>query len=329
MRHRNSIRTALGQSAFGAMVLLLSSFAPEAAHAQDKYPSRSVRVVVPTGAGGATDVTARNVADYLTRALGEPFVVENKPGAQGRVAATYIVQQPNDGYTLFAMASSQSVLPALYELPYDTLRDFTPIAVLSTAPTMLLVNKNLPVTNITELIAYAKRNPKEITFGYQGGPPQLAGAGFAKMAGITAVGVPFNASAQALTELVAGRLTYIITTADVAKAQVDGGTVRALAAVGEHRAAVFPNIPSLYELGYKLDGSGWFGLAGPRDLPQPVVNRILSSLKEGYFGKEPQQLLQKAGLEPAEEGPDQFKARLTTAIARWQEIAASLGMKKM
>src|SRR5262249_47298016 len=152
----------------------------------------------------------------------------NMPGAQGRVAATNFVQQRNDGYTLFLMASSQSVLPALYELPYDTLRDFTPIAVLSTAPTMLLVNKNLPVNSVPDLIAYAKAHPKEITFGYQGGPPQLAGAGFGKMTGINAVGVPFNASAQALTELVAGRLTYLITTADVAKAQVEGGTLRAL-----------------------------------------------------------------------------------------------------
>jgi tripartite-type tricarboxylate transporter receptor subunit TctC len=227
------------------------------------------------------------------------------------------------------MASSQSVLPALYELPYDTLRDFTPIALLSTAPTMLLVNKNLPVTSVSELIAYAKQNPTGITFGYQGGPPQLAGAGFGKMAGINAVGVPFNASAQALTELIAGRLTYLITTADVAKAQVEGGNLRALAAVGEKRAVVFPDVPSLYELGYKLDGGGWFGLAGPHNLPQPIVNRILSSLKEGYFGKEPQLAMEKAGLEPVEEGPEQFRQRLSTAIARWQEIAATLGIKKL
>jgi tripartite-type tricarboxylate transporter receptor subunit TctC len=315
--------------ALGVALALLASFASTGGSAQSNYPSRSVRIVVPTGPGGATDVTARNVADFLTRSLGESFVVENKPGAQGRVAATYFVQQPSDGYTLFLMASSQSVLPALYELPYDTLKDFTPIAVLSTASTMLLVNKKLPVTSIEELIAYAKKHPDEITFGYQGGPPQLAGAGFGKMAGINAIGVPFNSSAQALTELVAGRLTYLITTADVAKGQVEGGTLRALAAVGKKRATVFPDIPSLYELNYKLDGSGWFGLVGPRDLPPAIVEKLLTTLKQNYFGKAPQQLLAKAGLDPADEEPAQFKERISEAISSWKEIAAGLGIKRI
>lgn len=315
--------------ALSAVLALLAGFASSAVAAQQTYPTKSVRIIVPTGPGGATDVTARNVAEFLTRMMGESFVVENKPGAQGRVAATYFMQQPSDGYTLFMMASSQSVLPALYELPYDTLRDFTPIAVLSTASSMLLINKKLPVTSIDELIVYAKKNPNEITFGYQGGPPQLAGAGFGKMAGINAVGVPFNASAQALTELVAGRLTYIITTADVAKAQVEGGTLRALASVGKMRAKVFPDVPSLYELNYKLDGSGWFGLVGPRDLPPAIVDKLFATLKENYIGKAPQEALAKAGLEPAGEGPDQFKARLAEAIARWKEIADDLGIMRM
>jgi len=312
----------------GIVGALFACCVSNAALAQDHYPSKSVRIIVPTGPGGANDTTARNAAEFLTKALGEPFIVENKPGAQGRVAATYFLQQRNDGYTLFLLASSQSVLPALYELPYDTLGDFTPIALLSTAPTMLLVNSKLAVKTIPEFIAYAKAHPNDITFGYQGGPPQLAGAGFAKMAGINAVGVPFNASAQALTELLAGRLTYIITTADVAKAQVEGGNLRALAAVGERRASAFPDIPSLYELNYKLDGSGWFGLAGPKDLPNPIVEKIHGALKAGYYGKEPQAALVKAGLEPGSEGPAKFKARLADAVARWHDIASSLGIKK-
>jgi tripartite-type tricarboxylate transporter receptor subunit TctC len=213
-------------------------------------------------------------------------------------------------------------------LPYDTLRDVTPIAVLSFAPSMLLVNKTLPVTTVPELIAYAKAHPSEITFGYQGGPLRLAAAGFSKLTGINGVGVPFNASTQALSELVAGRLTYLLASAEVAKPQVDGGMVRALAAVGEKRASIFPDIPSLYELNYKLDGRGWFGLAGPRDLPQPIVDKLYSSLKGGYIGKAPQEALAKGGLEPASEGPEQFKARLASAIAYWQEIAQSLGIER-
>jgi len=321
MRHVRLISSVIGA--------LLVYSVQNAVLAQNNYPSKSVRIIVPTGPGGANDTTARSGAEFLSKALGESFIVENKPGAQGRVAATYFVQQRNDGYTLFLLASSQSVLPALYELPYDTLGDFTPIALLSTAPTMLLVNSKIGVKTIPEFITYAKAHSNEITFGYQGGPPQLAGAGFAKMAGINAVGVPFNASAQALTELLAGRLTYIITTADVAKAQVDGGNLRALAAVGEKRAAVFPDIPSLYELNYKLDGSGWFGLAGPRDLPKPILDKIYGALKAGYYGKAPQAALANAGLEPVAEGPTEFKARVSDAITRWQAIASSLGIKKI
>lgn len=312
----------------GTLALLLALFEPRYLLAQPSYPSKAVRIIVPTAPGGATDFTARNVAEFLAKALKEPFVVENRPGAQGRVAATSFVQQPSDGYTLFTMASSQSVLPTLYKLPYDTLRDFTPIALLSTAPIMLLVNKALPVNSIGDLVAYAKQNPDKITFGYQGAPPQLAGVAFGRMVGINAIGVPFNSSAQALMELVGGRLTYLMTTADVAKAQAEGGTIRVLATVGEKRAAVFPDIPTTYELGYKLDSGGWFGLAGPRDLPRPIVDRIYATLREGYFGKEPQRQLEKAGLEPADEGPEQFRQRLATAMARWQEIGRELGIEK-
>lgn len=315
--------------AFFAAALVGAVWAlPQISAAQSNYPSRPVRIIVPTGAGGSTDSTARNVAEFLSKALRQPFIVENKPGALGRVAATYLVQQAADGYTLFMMANSQSVLPALYELPYDTLRDFTPIAVLSFAPSVLLVNKDLPASTVAELVAYARSHPQEVTFGFQGGPLRLAGAEFSKLAGLNAVGVPFNSSTQALSELVAGRLTYLLASAEVAKPQVEAGTVRALAAVGARRASVFPDVPSLYELNYQLDGTGWFGLTAPRDLPQPIIERLYSVLKDGYFGKAPQQVLMKAGLEPAGEGPEQFRARLASSIARWQDIAQSLGIER-
>lgn len=318
----------MGLLASGALAVLLTLFGSPHSAAQSTYPNKPVRIVVPTAAGGATDLTARNVAEFLAKALKEPFVVENRPGAQGRVAATYFLQQPSDGYTLFMMASSQSVLPTLYKLSYDTLRDFTPIALLSTAPVMLLVNKDLPVSNVSELVAYAKKNPDKITFGYQGAPPQLAGLTFGKMVGIKAIAVPFNSSAQALMELVGGRLTYLMTTADVAKAQAEGGTIRVLAAAGDKRAAVFPEIPTLLELGYNIDGGGWFGLVGPRDLPRPIVDRIYAALRDGYFGKEPQRQMERAGLEPADEGPAQFGKRLATAIARWQQVGRDLGIEQ-
>ncbi len=142
-----------------------------------------MKIIVPTGAGGATDLTARSVAQTLTQVLGQTFIVENRPGAHGILAVNTLMRAEHDGYTLLLMASSQSVLPALYELPYDPIAEFSPIALLSIAPVILVVNSDLPVTSVPELLQYAKQHPTEITYGYQGGPPQLASAQFVKLAG--------------------------------------------------------------------------------------------------------------------------------------------------
>ncbi|WP_161138943.1 tripartite tricarboxylate transporter substrate-binding protein [Propylenella binzhouense] len=298
------------------------------AAAQTDFPNRSVRVIVPTGPGGATDTTARSVTDTLGQALGQTFVVENQPGAQGLVAMTSFKDAAPDGYTLLLMASSQSVLPAFYELPYDPVGDITPIARLSIAPVLLMVNKDFPANTVEEFVAYAKAHPNDISYGYQGGPPQLAAATFASVAGFEALGVPFNASAQAMTELIAGRVTYLMMTAEQAKAQVEGGTLKALGTAGSKRAATFPDVPTLEELGYPTYGTGWFGLVGPKDLPQEIVDKLWTTLQESYIGKAPQQALAAKGLEPATDGPDAFKAIISDEIERWQAIAGKLGIEK-
>ncbi|MGQ7793684.1 Bug family tripartite tricarboxylate transporter substrate binding protein [Faunimonas sp. B44] len=296
--------------------------------AQTDYPKRSVNVVVPTGPGGATDTTARSVAETLSKVLGQTFVVENQPGAQGLVAMSSFTDATPDGYTLLLMASSQSVLPAFYELPYDPIEDITPIARLTIAPVLLMVNKDFPAGTVEEFVTYAKAHPDEITYGYQGGPPQLAAATFASVAGFEALGVPFNASAQAMTELIAGRVTYLMMTAEQAKAQVDGGTLKALGTAGSQRAKTFPDVPTLEELGYPTYGTGWFGLVGPKGLPQEIVDKLWTTLQETYIGKEPQQALAAKGLEPANDGPDSFRAIIADEIERWQAIAGKLGIEK-
>jgi tripartite-type tricarboxylate transporter receptor subunit TctC len=298
------------------------------AHAEADYPSRLVKIIVPTGAGGATDLTARSAGRTLTEALGQPFVVENRPGAHGLLAANALLKEKPDGYTLLMMASSQSALPALYEMPYEPVDDFSPIALLSIAPVVLVVNSSLPVASVQDLIRYAKQHPRDITYGYQSNTTSLSCALFSKLAGIETVAVPFAASAQVATELIAGRLTFTLMTTEQAKVHVDAGRLRALATAGRKRAVAFPETPTLADLGYVVDGTGWFGLVGPSGLPTPIVDKLYLTLKRHYIGKAGQAAIVSAGLEAGDEGPMEFTARLKSEIARWIQIGAELGVPK-
>jgi tripartite-type tricarboxylate transporter receptor subunit TctC len=296
--------------------------------AEADYPSRLVKIIVPTAAGGATDLTARSAGRALTEALGQPFVVENRPGAHGLLAANALLKEKHDGYTLLMMASSQSALPALYEMPYEPVGDFSPIALLSIAPVVLVVNASLPVTSVQDLVRYAKEHPRDVTYGYQSNTTSLSCALFAKLAGIESVAVPFAASAQVATELIAGRLTFTLMTTEQAKVHVDAGRLRALATAGSRRATAFPETPTLADLGYPVDGTGWFGLVGPSDLPMPIVDKLYLTLKRHYIGKAGQAALISAGLEAGDEGPVEFTTRLKSEIARWIRIGAELGVPK-
>ena len=239
--------------AFAVWTGLLGS---QPSSAETDYPSRLVKIIVPTAAGGATDLTARSAGRALNEALGQPFVVENRPGAHGLLAANTLLKEKRDGYTLMMLASSQSALPALYEMPYEPVRDFSPIALLSIAPVVLVVNSGLPVASVEELVRYAKQHPKEITYGYQSNTTNLSCALFSKLTGIEAVAVPFGASAQVATELIAGRLTFTLMTTEQARVHVDAGKLRALATAGRKRARAFPETPTLQEHGYPIDGTG-------------------------------------------------------------------------
>jgi tripartite-type tricarboxylate transporter receptor subunit TctC len=312
-----------------AGLMLAATAAWSAARAQTDYPSRVVRIIVPTAAGGATDLTARSAAPALSAALGQPFIVENRPGAHGLTAGATVLKEARDGYTLMMMATSQSALPALFDgIPYDLANDFSPVALLSIAPVILVVNASLPVKSVADLIDYAKQHPNEITYGYQSNTTSLSCGQFAKLAGFQAVSVPFAGSAQVATELLAGRLTFTLMTSEQAKVYVDSGRLRALATGGPKRANAFPDLPTLQELGYPIDGTGWFGLVGPAGMPQPVVDKLYAALKAQYIAKDAQANIIKAGLEAGDEGPAEFGARIKREIARWISLGAELGMAK-
>jgi tripartite-type tricarboxylate transporter receptor subunit TctC len=309
----------------GGFVLSRAQAFSQEAH----YPSRPVKITVGTGAGGAADTTARVAAKVLSDAFGQSFVVENRPGAQGLVALSSFVKERPDGYSLFMLASSQATLPAFYQLPYDPINDITPIARLTAASVILVVNPDLPVTSVKDLVDYAKKNPDTVSYGYQGGPIQIACAMFAKLAGFQPIAVPFTASARVATEMLAGRLTYTVMTGEQAKPLTDAGKLRPLATAGSKRALAYPDIPTLEELGYPAYGDGWFGLIGPKNLPKPIVDTLYAAFKDHYYGKEPQHLLVTRGMEPADEGPEAFTAFLKADIARWIRAGEQLNIPKV
>jgi len=315
--------------AFVASLMLAAAAPWSIARAQADYPSRVVRIIVPTAAGGATDLTARSAAPALSAALVQPFIVENRPGAHGLSAAAALLKDTREGYTLMMMATSQSALPALFDgIPYDPVNDFSQIALLSIAPVILVVNASLPVSSVDDLIRYAKAHPNDVTYGYQSNTTSLSCGQLAKLAGFQAVGVPFAGSAQVATELLAGRLTFTLMTSEQAKAHVDSGRLRALATGGAKRANAFPDLPTLQELGYPIEGTGWFGLVGPAGMPQPVVDKLYAALKAHYIAKDAQANIIKAGLEAGDEGPAEFGARMKREIARWIRLGAELGVAK-
>src|SRR5262249_55591137 len=200
--------------------------------------------------------------------------------------------------------------------------DFSPIALLSIAPVVLVVNADRPITSVPDFIRYARQNPRDITYGYQSNGTNLACGLFTKLAGIEAVAVPFAASAQVAPERIAGRLTFTLMTTEQAKVHVEAGRLRALATAGARRAMAFPDTPTLAELGYSVDGTGWFGLVGASGLPRPIADKLYATLKQHYIGKAGQAALVATGLEAGDEGPQEFTNRLKSEVARGMQSGA-------
>lgn len=299
-----------------------------ATRAQD-YPSRPVKILVPSAPGSGADTTARSVSKVLAAVLGQPFVVETKPGGQGLTAEMALIASKPDGYTLIMASSSHSALPSLYHTKYDAIADFTPIARVAIGGLMLVVNPKVPAKTMRELIELARKSPGKLSYGFQGTAPQVAGAMFAKVAGLDLLPVPFSGPTQAMTDVIAGRVTMMFIDTRNAKAQVDGGKLVALAYGGKKRAGAFPDVATVAEQGYPgYDVEGWFGLMGPKDLPRPIVDKLNGALKDHYIGKSGQNELAAAGLDPASEGPEEFLAFMKADIKSWSQMISDAKIEK-
>lgn len=311
-----------------AIVCFASAHLPCAA-GEPAYPVRPVRVIVPATAGGATDVQARMFAQILTETMKQPFVVDNRGGGGGVVAAGLVAKSQPDGYTLLMATPFLTLLPALIDkLPYDATRDFVPIALLSKAPYLLVANPGGAATSIKEVVAFAKAKPGSLNLGITSGSgPHLAAAYFASAARITLTFVPYKGAAPALTDVVAGHTDMFFGSVLAALPHVRAGRLRALAVSSVTRSPVLPALPTIAETivpGY--DTGSWFGWMAPAGTPPAIAERLRAELRAAVSAPEISKGMSQEGAIPATESPEQFQKLIAEEIPRWRKIAKDAGL---
>ena len=296
------------------------------------YPTRPIKMVVPFAPGGA-DVIARLVGDRLSAGLGQPVVIENRPGgAGGTVGTKSVTTAEPDGYTLtLASPGPITVAPAVYKtLDYDPIKSFAPIAMVIYAPQMLVVHPSVPAGTLQELVAYAKRNPGKITFGSSGygTQPHMLGEMLKLAADINIIHVPYRGAGQSVTDLLAGQVQMIFETTAILLPHVQGGRLRALAVATEARSPLLPGVPTPAESGYpKLLASFWSGLLAPAGTPSPIVEKLNAAINEILRSKDAQAGFARLGAEAKIGSPQDFAAFIAAEAPRWTAIANETGIK--
>jgi tripartite-type tricarboxylate transporter receptor subunit TctC len=298
----------------------------------DDYPSHPVRIIVGFPAGAAGDLVLRALATYLSGALGQQFVVENRPGASSNIATEYAAHAPKDGYTLFLGTVANVVNAAMSpDLPFDLRKDFAPIALAATVPVVLVVHPSLKVGSVSELIALAKSKPGHLNFASSGvaTTPHLAGALLNARAGIELVHVPYQGSSPALADLLAGRTQIMFSAVSVVLPHIKAGTLKALAWAAPKRGSVLPDVPTVAEVGLPdLDASIWFGLMAPAGTSKDIQDKIARTLNEGLKSQELRDQLEKMGYEPLGGTPEDFTHYIGAELRKWTEAVAIAGVKK-
>jgi tripartite-type tricarboxylate transporter receptor subunit TctC len=319
------VRAALSYAVMATAALVAS---PPLSSQQ--YPAKPVKIIVAFPPGGGNDLIARVVVQRLTRALGQQFIVENKPGAGGSIGFRSGIKSLPDGYTLTFISSSYAVNASLYRLDYDPVADITPVIETSHGPFLVLVHPSLAARNLDELIALAKSKPGQINFatGGQGTNTHLAAELLATMAGIKITVVHYKGVAPALTDTVGGQTNAMISTSAAPLPHVKAGRLRALAVTTSTRIPALPDIPTVAESavpGYEV--VSWYGLIGPKGMPRPIVDRLNGEVTKALKLKETAERLQSDGQSPAGGSPEQLLATIEKEIVLWRKVVSNIGVK--
>jgi len=303
-----------------------------AVQAQDNYPTRPVRIIVPTPPGGPVDVVARLVAQYLSTTIGQSVVVDNRPGAGNTIGSREAARAEPDGYTLHYSSVSGLVLaPMLHkDAGYDPVRSFTPIAAVATTSIILVVHPSFPAKSVQELVAYAKANPGKVNFssGGIGVLPHLVGEMFKARAGIDIVHVPYKGGGPSIQDVVAGNIHMTFEGTGVLLPLIQGGQLRALAVTAAQRNPALPEVPTVEESGYPgFVTGGWTGLLGPAGLPAPIVAKLNAAINAGLKAPALTAALAKFHADPLGGTPQDFAKLVADDIAKWRPVVSALNLK--
>lgn len=306
-------------------VALLTAASVLSAAAQDRYPSRGIKFVVPFVAGSATDTLARLLGNRLSQTLGQTVVVENIGGGSGVPAALNVARAAPDGYTILITsntthASNQSMLK---RVPYDAVADFEPLSKLGTITLALVGHPSVPANNVQELIAYAKANPAKLTFGAGSTSSRAAGELMKTMAGIDMLHIPYRSNPLVVTDLLGGQISLFFGDVSTSLPPVRGGKLKGFAVSSLKRSPLASDLPSLDEAGLKgYDLTAWFAAFAPAKTPKPVVDRLNAAFREALADNEVSTKLNAAGIEPVASSPDELKDFVVSETKKWAKIVA-------
>jgi len=320
----NDIRRVIVRTTLAVLAMGLAGAA-----AAQAYPSKPVRVVIPLGTGGTTDVPGRIVAQRLSEAMGQQFIVENKVGAGGTIGADFVAKSKPDGYTLLLTATPHVISANLYKnLPYNALADFAPVIRVASGPYVLTVHPSLGVNSVRELIALAKKQPGKIDYASSGnGSAQhLVGALFAHMAGIELSHVPYKSSSQAQQDLVAGMVKVGFPGTPIVIPHMKSGRLKALAVTTAQRSSHLPDVPTIAEAGVPgYEALVWVGMMAPAGTPPDIVNRLNGEIRKLLAAPDVQQLLASSGVDPTPTSPEEFGAYLKSEFDKWGKVVRDSG----
>src|SRR5215211_7843568 len=296
------------------------------------YPTRPVRIIVTFAAGASNDLHGRLHGQWLSERLGQPFIVENRPGGGGNLGAAEAIRSRPDGYTLFLLSTSHAINASLYEkLPYDIVRDISPIASLFQANYVMVVNPTLPVRSVPEFIAYAKANPGKINMGSQGvgSIGHLAGELFKSMAGVDMVHIPYRSVALALAEVISGQMQVQFATSTDSIPQIRGGQVRALAVSSATRSSALPDVPAMSEQFPDYVFESWLGFAGPKNMPGDIVEVLNREINSSLARSEIKAKYDDLGLRVHSVLPGDFGNLIATETEKWAKVIKFAGIKPL
>ena len=303
------------------------------AHAADNapYPSRPVRVIVPQSAGGSTDLQARIVTQRMGEAMGQTFVVDNRPGAGSINGTETVAKAAPDGYTLLSVAASFSINPALHQkLPFDAIRDFTPITRFASLPHILVVHPSVPVKSVKDLIALAKAKPGDLNYASSGvaTSSHLGTELFMHMTGTNMVQVPYKGGGPGMVALVGGQVQLYFATISTALPHVKSGKIRALAVSSAKRSIVAPEYPTIAEAGVPgYEHASWVGLLAPARTPPAIVSALHAESVKALAREDVKGLLLRDGLEPVGDSPQEFAKVIRAEVAKWMKVVKAAGIK--